>query len=46
MESSHLVIFATSGKFVTKFNVLRTIAVPCNYPHRDVLKEKMKLIIY
>ena len=23
MESSHLVIFSTSGKFITKFNVLR-----------------------
>ena len=25
MESSHLVIFSTSGKFITKFNVLRCI---------------------
>ena len=25
MESSHLVIFPTSGKFITKFNVLRCI---------------------
>ena len=23
MESSHLVIFSTSGKFITKFNVLQ-----------------------
>ena len=27
MESSHLVIFSTSGKFVTKFNVLRCISL-------------------
>ena len=26
MESSHLVIFSTSGKFITKFSVLRCIA--------------------
>ena len=26
MESSHLVIFSTSGKFITKFNVLRCIS--------------------
>ena len=28
MESSHLVIFSTSGKSFTKFNVLRCIIVP------------------
>ena len=27
MESSHLVIFSTSGKFVKKFNVLRCISL-------------------
>ena len=27
MESSHLVIFSTSGKFSTKFNVLRCISL-------------------
>ena len=27
MESSHLVIFSTSGKFMTKFNVLRCISL-------------------
>ena len=27
MESSHLVIFSTSGKFITKFNVLRSISL-------------------
>ena len=27
MESSHLVIFSTSGKFITKFNVLRYISL-------------------
>ena len=27
MESSHLVIFSTSGKFITKFNVLRCISL-------------------
>ena len=26
MESSHLVIFSTSGKFIMKFNVLRCIS--------------------
>ena len=29
MESSHLVIFLTSGKFITKFNVLRCVALRC-----------------
>ena len=29
MESSHLVIFSTSGKFITKFNVLRCISLKC-----------------
>ena len=27
MESSHLVIFSTSDKFITKFNVLRCISL-------------------
>ena len=27
MESGHLVIFSTSGKFITKFNVLRCISL-------------------
>ena len=27
MESSHLVIFSTSGKFITKFNALRCISL-------------------
>ena len=27
MESSHLVIFSTSGKFITKFNVSRYISL-------------------
>ena len=27
MESSHLVIFSISGKFITKFNVLRCISL-------------------
>ena len=27
MESIHLVIFSTSGKFITKFNVLRCISL-------------------
>ena len=27
MESSHLVIFSTSGKFITKLNVLRCISL-------------------
>ena len=27
MESSHLVIFSTSGKFITKFNVLGCISL-------------------
>ena len=27
MESSHLVIFSTSGIFITKFNVLRCISL-------------------
>ena len=27
MESSHLVIFSTSGKFITKFNVLYCISL-------------------
>ena len=27
MESSHLVIFSTSGKFITKFNVLCCISL-------------------
>ena len=27
MESSHLVIFSTSSKFITKFNVLRCISL-------------------
>ena len=27
MESSHLVIFSTSGKFITKFNVVRWISL-------------------
>ena len=27
MESSHLVVFSTSGKFITKFNVLRCISL-------------------
>ena len=27
MASSHLVIFSTSGKFITKFNVLRWIGL-------------------
>ena len=27
MESSHLVIFSTSAKFITKFNVLRCISL-------------------
>ena len=27
MESSHLVIFSASGKFITKFNVLRCISL-------------------
>ena len=27
MESSHLVIFSTSGKFITKFNVLHFISI-------------------
>ena len=27
MESSHSVIFSTSGKFITKFNVLRCISL-------------------
>ena len=27
MESSHFVIFSTSGKFLTKFNVLRCISL-------------------
>ena len=27
MESSHLVIFSTPGKFITKFNVLRYISL-------------------
>ena len=27
MESSHLVIFSTSGKFITKFDVLRCISL-------------------
>ena len=27
MESSHLVIFSTSGKFIMKFNVLRFISL-------------------
>ena len=27
MESSHLVIFSTSGKFITKFNVLSCIGL-------------------
>ena len=27
MESSHLVKFSTSGKFITKFNVLRRISL-------------------
>ena len=27
MESSHLVIFSTSGKFITKFSVLRCISL-------------------
>ena len=27
MESSHLVIFSTSGKFIKKFNVLRCISL-------------------
>ena len=27
MESSNLVIFSTSGKFITKFNVLRCITL-------------------
>ena len=27
MESSHLVIFLTSGKFIMKFNVLRCISL-------------------
>ena len=27
MESHHLVIFSTSGKFITKFNVLRCISL-------------------
>ena len=27
MESSHLVIFSTSGKFIMKFNVLRCISL-------------------
>ena len=27
MESSYLVIFSTSGKFITKFNVLRCISL-------------------
>ena len=27
MKSSHLVIFSTSGKYITKFNVLRCISL-------------------
>ena len=27
MESSHLVIFSTSSKFITEFNVLRCISL-------------------
>ena len=27
MESSHLVIFSTSGKFITKFNVVRWMSL-------------------
>ena len=27
MESNHLVIFSTSGKFITQFNVLRCISL-------------------
>ena len=27
MESSHLVIFSTTGKFITKFNALRCISL-------------------
>ena len=27
MESSYLVIFSTSGKFITKFNILRCISL-------------------
>ena len=27
IESSHLVIFSTSGKFITKFNVLRCVSL-------------------
>ena len=27
MESSHLAVFSTSGKFITKFNVLRCISL-------------------
>ena len=31
MESSHLVIFSTSGKFITKFDVLRCISEVKHY---------------
>ena len=31
MESSHLVIFSTPGKFITKFNVLRCISLVKHY---------------
>ena len=27
MKSGHLVVFSTSGKFITKFNVLRCISL-------------------
>ena len=30
MESSHLVIFPTAGKFITKFNVLHCISFKLN----------------
>ena len=37
MESSHLVIFSTSGKFITKFNVLRCISLSTPYNVGSVL---------
>ena len=32
MESRHLVIFSTCGKFITKFNVLRCISLRTTVP--------------
>ena len=39
MESSHLVIFSTSGKFITKFNVLRCISLTLSGPGFEKLAQ-------